>query len=241
MALVKRRKFQPSLFATVITLVAISIFLGLAKWQWDRAKYKEQQFEERMAKKDLVHLPVDSLNQIQWPEHKFRKIVTSGVFEVSDEILLDNVIRKGKAGYSVYLPLKLNDGEWILVNRGWIAAGNDRQILPVTKTPSGNIEIRGQLVDVPAKPMSLGDYAPDAEGNHRWAFWDMEHYQQVIGKSLPSYVLSQLNDSKDNLYRKEKRIENKAPMHYGYMVQWLAFALIAFISYIKLNVKKGSE
>jgi cytochrome oxidase assembly protein ShyY1 len=49
-------------------------------------------------------------------------------------------------GYHVITPLVLADGRAVLVNRGWIAAGDDLTTFPkVPKAPSGELTLTGRL------------------------------------------------------------------------------------------------
>lgn len=235
-------RFRPSLFATVITVIAVSIFLSLAAWQWERAKYKESQIAKMLEQNEQAPLQLQNATSVDWPRQRYRMVQLKGEFEYSHEVLLDNVVLKGKPGYSVITPFKIEGHQQrILLNRGWLPVGNDRNILPTIKQPLGEMQIAGQI-DAPAgRPFILGEHAPDDEGNQRWAFWDMDYAKQHYPYPIADFIVLQLNDTADGLRRTKVPIKNKAGMHYGYTIQWGLFALIAIVSYIKLNMRKKGQ
>ncbi len=61
---------------------------------------------------------------------RFRRIAVSGRFEPSRQFLLDNRSHAGKPGYEVLTPFVLDDGQRILVNRGWVPFRGYRDQLP---------------------------------------------------------------------------------------------------------------
>lgn len=235
-------RFRPTIFASVITAVAIGVFLNLAAWQWDRAKYKEAQIGKMLEQNEQAPLMIEDVSTIDWPEQRYRMVQLEGEFDYDKEILLDNVVVKGKPGYAVLTPLQLkNDETRIIINRGWLPVGADRKVLPEIKQLSGKLQMQGQI-DAPAgRPFILGDHTPDEEGNKRWAFWDMAYAKQQLPYPIADFIILQLNDTADGLRRNKAPIKNKAGMHYGYTLQWGLFALIAFVSYIKLNTRKKGQ
>ena len=70
------------------------------------------------------------------------------------QILIDNKVHDGRAGYHVVTPLVLADGRAVLVDRGWVAAGRDaRASCRRSPPPAGTVTVRGR-VNVPAARLS---------------------------------------------------------------------------------------
>lgn len=230
--------FRPTVFATVLAVLATGVFTSLAVWQYGRAIYKENVFRQAT---EHSTLPAIDLNQTQLkePDQQFRPAKATGTWEIENTLLLDNIVHRGKAGYHVITPLRLHNGQHILVNRGWIAVGNDRTLLPTISTPSETVQLTGTL-DLPrSKPVFLfGNMAANAEGNQRWLYLDITTLEQQLGYALPPYLLLQTSGTADGLRRDWTSPENKAGMHIGYSIQWAAFALIALASYLYLNIHK---
>lgn len=231
-------RFRPTVFATLLTVVAVGVFASLAVWQYQRALYKEQ-VAQAVAQQTV--LPAMDLNQtaVDWPTQRFRPATVTGTWEAGNTVLLDNIVHHGKAGYHVITPLRLSNGQLILVNRGWVEVGVDRQKLPSISTPGGAVQLNGTL-DLPrSKPVFLfGDIAADVEGNQRWLYLDVARFGQTLGATLPPYLLLQTSETADGLRRDWPDYESKAGMHIGYSIQWAAFALIALASWLYLNTHK---
>lgn len=232
-------RFRPTLFATALTVVVAGIFTALSVWQYQRAVYKEQVAQAVALQASLPALDLNR-SAVEWPAQQFRPVRVTGSWDVAHTLLLDNIVHQGKAGYHVITPLRLaQTGQYLLVNRGWVAVGADRQQLPAITTPTGEIELTGTLEMPRSKPMFLfGDVAADVEGNQRWLYLDVARFGQQLGVTLPPYILQQTNASAEGLRRDWPAYTSKAGMHIGYSIQWAAFALIALAAYFYLNTHK---
>ena len=65
------------------------------------------------------------------------------------QILIDNKVAAGRAGFHVVTPLSLADGRVVLVNRGWIAQTASRAVLPEAPPPPGVVTVQGRIA-IPA-------------------------------------------------------------------------------------------
>lgn len=116
------RRFRPSLWATLITVPAVLVMLGLGTWQMQRLAWKE----------DLVHrveqrlhaAPIPLPPTIADPEAlEFRPVTVTGRFLNDKELLLVARPRQGQAGYELLTPLQRpaeDGGGVVLVNRGFL-------------------------------------------------------------------------------------------------------------------------
>ena len=67
-----------------------------------------------------------------------------GQFLPERTLYLDNRVLQGRAGYNVVTPLQMGpDGPLVLVNRGWIAVGQTRAVLPAVPVPQGPVQVEG--------------------------------------------------------------------------------------------------
>ena len=125
--------FCPRLITSLLALVFFSLFISLGFWQLDRADYKRtlySDFENRQSGQaiDLNH---DNTKLSDKEEKIWRHVNAAGEFLVQYQILLDKQVELGQAGYYIYNPFKLKQSEHVvLVNRGWLSAGNDRTVSP---------------------------------------------------------------------------------------------------------------
>jgi len=66
---------------------------------------------------------------------RFRRVIARGRYEPEQQILIDNRVHRGQAGYHVLTPLRLEDGAVRRAGEpGLGAAGQDRAVLPRIET-----------------------------------------------------------------------------------------------------------
>ena len=65
---------------------------------------------------------------------------------------------ENKAGYFVFTPFNLAGKDiWYLVNRGWVAVGEERNQIPGFIRTDGIVSISGTAMNVPARGIQLGE------------------------------------------------------------------------------------
>ena len=229
------RRFRFALLPSVAALLAIALTLALGNWQSRRAEEKlalgrELDQGEQYA---LLALPP---RRILAQDYGFRRISARGEYSAGHTILLDNKVLRGVAGYQVLTPLKIAGGDtYVLVNRGWVAAGTRRDSLPQIETPAGVQTVEGIAV-VPSNRILELD-AKTEEG----AVWQnlvLARYAKWSGLSLQPIVLQQTSGAADRLERIWPRPDTGADKHRGYAFQWYALATLILILYVVLGFKR---
>ena len=86
---------------------------------------------------------------------RYRPVAATGEYLPQQQILIDNKVQAGRAGYHVVTPLKLSDGRVVLVDRGWIAQHASRSELPGAPPPAGQVTVHGRLALAPAAYLEL--------------------------------------------------------------------------------------
>ena len=142
-------------------------------------------------------------------------------------VLLDNRIHAGIAGYHVVMPLRISGSTMhVLVNRGWVAAGADRNRLPEIRTPKSTITVAGVAV-VPGRFIELAEV--DGSGVV-WQNLTIERFIEHKGLAIQPIVIEQTGDLDDGLVRSWPRPDFGIDKHYAYAVQWFLFCgLIVFL------------
>jgi len=236
---IKHFYFRFSLLGTILTIVAMTAFTSLGIWQTNRALEKQQlqlKIESRAKQTpfELSHDIPDIKQKI------FLKVTASGRYNKNHEILIDNVVHSGKAGYHVLTPFILEDDHSVvMVNRGWVPVGRDRNNLPIIETPEDKINIHGIIAPHKSKPpLILGELDSEARV---WLYYDLDKYiERTKYNVLPVVIL--LNKEDDSGYIREwPKYDSKMSMHIGYAVQWFVFAAIVLITYLGLNIKKRTD
>tara|TARA_R110000787_G_scaffold8220_4_gene27445 strand:+ start:90236 stop:91048 length:813 start_codon:yes stop_codon:yes gene_type:complete len=112
-------------------LIFLPITVSLGFWQLQRAEQKHTILAAQDARIDAP--AVDLKDVLTATDNQFRNVWVAGDIDNDKTLLLDNRVRHGRPGYEVLTPLRLvSEGKplWILVNRGWLAGGQDRSKLP---------------------------------------------------------------------------------------------------------------
>ncbi|MDT0265195.1 SURF1 family protein [Streptomyces sp. DSM 44915] len=136
---------------TLIALLLIPTMIWLGFWQLDR-------HEQRVARNDLISASLDAdpvpmadltgVDAGPADADRFRQVTATGSYAPEHEVLVRQRTNADEAmGYYVLTPLLPADGPAVLVNRGWIAAGQDpRQAPEVPAAPDGEVTVTGRLM-----------------------------------------------------------------------------------------------
>ncbi len=169
-----------------------------------------------------VPLPV----MTQWDAWRFRPVTVTGIFDAAHQILLDNRVHDGRAGYDVITPLVLADRRTVLVDRGWIAAGPSRAQLPQVPPPAEEVTVSGRLNLPPGTYLEL---APDTAGGPLWQNLDLKRVEAMLGRPVLPVLVEQTAPLRpgDDLVRTRPAPDFGVDTHRMYMVQWFIFATMA--------------
>jgi surfeit locus 1 family protein len=164
-----------------------------------------------------------------------RRVAARGTFVADDTFFLDNKVMHGTVGYLVVTPLRLERGGMhVLINRGWIAAG-DRSRLPSVPTPEGAQTIEGVAVVPGTRFLEL---APEAESGSLRQNLVLPREEKRLGLGLQPFVIEQTSDARDGLVRAWERPDSGVERHRSYALQWYSFAALAAVLYVALGFKR---
>lgn len=233
-----KRKFKPARWSIALTAFGVALCITLGLWQLDRAALKasiESRFEQRLGEPYREYSPGDGLDDIE-----YRKLLLQGSFDNAHHFLVDNQLYRGKAGYYVLTPLKLRDSDsLILVNRGWSPWGESRQeIAPIPAAQSLD-GVKG-IANFPNEPalrmggLTLGDRWPQLI-----PYIDIEALQAQFSSRLLPVVLWLAPEQNGVYVREWNPVWMKPEKSRAYALQWFAFALIAVVFFVILNLRKA--
>jgi len=231
-------QFNPKLWAVVLVLFSVFIFIELGKWQLSRAEERSSRHKsfEQLSKEPVVAI---SGNLLKLEDVQYRQVEVRGRYLPEYTIYLDNKTYKGHAGYHVITPLQIKNSKILLVvNRGWISTGTDRSILPEIETAVGEIIIQGVVISPEFKTFQFGE--PTYSGPV-WSSFNLEQYQQMTGFVVQPLMILQNNDSKDGLIRDWIKPDSGASKNISYAVQWFSLAFMTIIIFLILNVKRNNQ
>ena len=231
-----RRRFRPRAVPTLAMLAAVAMFVAAGQWQRGRMHEKEAlraQLEAmaRLPAVSLAGLPATS----DWPALRYRPVEAAGRYDARRQIFIDNKVRDGRAGYDVVAPLVLDDGRVVLVDRGWVAQGASRAVLPEVPPLGGHVVVEGRLA-VPPSYLELRSAAPTGPV---WQNLDPARFSAATGIAVLPVVIEETAAPSpgDGLVRDWPAPDFGIEKHWIYMTQWYAFAGLAVALWLVLNFR----
>ena len=152
---------------TALAIAAIfalaCVFLG--RWQWHRHEDKAARAERIDSHYSASPVPLAKAMPgpgISLPRSREWTLVTAkGHYAAAQAMLVRNRPNNGVYGYEIVVPLRLADGTYLLVDRGWIPNGRTAAEPSRTpETPAGEVTVTGWLR--PGEP-SLGRHMSNGQ------------------------------------------------------------------------------
>ena len=234
--IIGRRRFKPAWWAVLLTVLGMSLFIALGMWQLQRAQFKEEvesRFQQRLGEPYQSVTSVEELEDVE-----YRKLRLQGRYDNSRNLLVDNQLHRGRAGYYVVTPLRLKDSDRVLlVNRGWAAWGESRSDpAPIPDPVSGQVDGIAYFPSEPA--LQLGEFGLSGNWPQLIPNIDVAALQPVYDGNLLPWVLWLAPEAQGEYVRDWNPVWMRPEKSRAYAVQWFAFALLAFLFFIILNLRK---
>lgn len=222
-------RIRRPLLAVALLAVAAVICASLGFWQLGRASESRALAEriERAAAEPPIRLETsDAADETL----RYRPAELAGRYVPDRQILVDNIVRDGVAGYDVLTPFEpLDGGPWLIVNRGWVPGNPDRQVLPDVPVGGERRVVEG-ILDAPRVPgLRLGD-APAEESRRPLtvvSFPTIGDLETILGRPLFGYQLLLADDEPDGYARDLPGPALEPERHLAYAAQWWLFGSIA--------------
>ena len=231
----RHRIFAPRLIPTILAGLAVVAFAALGFWQLGRADEKRsmaRSFSAGGPAIDWPALPADA--------PRFQRVSLRGAYDAQHQFLLDNMSHESVAGVHVLTPLVLDNGDAVLVNRGWLPFGATREDLPAIEVDGGKRTVVGRIDDLPRPGIWLK--GPEAAGWPRLVQYPgMAELSAALGRALaPRQVL--LDPGVPDGYVRDWVVPGTTPdRHLGYAVQWFAFAALAAAIWFVLSFRSSGD
>lgn len=234
--------FSPGLMTSLLAIGFFGLFIFLGCWQLDRAEQKRDlfvEFENRQLTEVMDLNQIDNvtsgLDNLLW-----QPVRVNGRFLEDFQILLDNQVQNTKAGYYIYTPFQLLDSErFVLVNRGWLPVGPNRQVSPSIIVTKGVVKIKAIIKEIPKTGLLLKEFPPERmkKDFYRVQRIDLVELEELTNTKLLPYVIRLSPESEHGYHRMWPLPGSGEDKHNGYAFQWFTFATILFIIYFLLNIK----
>lgn len=222
-------------------LLAALGFAALGRWQLERAEFNRAAaalFE------DAAALPPLEQPVAEAEPFRYRAMRLHGRWEPGSQVLLDNMTSRGAAGYQVLTPLRVDDGSLVLVNRGWVPASPDRNVLPdVGIAGTGAVVVIGRVDRLPRAALDLGEAAVErGQPVTVLSFPDFAAIEAALGTDVRHFQLLLDPAAVDGFVREWAPAADRDDRNIAYAVQWFGLALLALVLAIgvALRARRGA-
>jgi surfeit locus 1 family protein len=235
-----RRQFRPGRWPTLATIAFCALAIGLGNWQRHRAAEKDALAADYAAAsaQPPIELPVSDGDAMRL---RYRTVRIVGEYDAARQILIDNKVQAGRAGFDVVAPLRLaGSGRYVLVDRGWIAQGARRKELPSVPPPAGTHIVVGRVNEAPRRYLELKRETP---AGPLWENLDVQRIAAATGLDLLPVIVEQLDPvvPADVLVRDWPAPDLGAAQNFSYMIQWYSFAALALGLWLGLNWRRREK
>jgi surfeit locus 1 family protein len=226
------------ILTTLLVILGAAICVRLGIWQLDRlaqrrafnAHYSQ---ETQMPPLVLKAAPQDDLTAME-----YRAVEVTGTYDFENQVALRNRYHDNEYGYHLLTPLILSDGTAVIVERGWIPAeGNSTPADWRKYDVTGPVTIKGIIRLGQTKPDIGGVPDPTlTPGQTRLDFWNITNLERIASqvpyKLLPVFIQPNPDDTlAAPPYPYQPEVDISEGPHFGYALQWFAFASILFFGY----------
>lgn len=212
--------------AIVLVLAAACSALGL--WQLDRRDQAAATVNTVQANYDREPVPYAPQLFTSFDDAaEWTPVTLVGEYDSPNQRIVRNRPLNGQPGYEVLVPLKLEDGSAVVINRGWLPIGNNQAGRPddVPAAPDGEVTVVARIR--PAEP-ALDRSAPEGQ----LASIDLTTYGQQLDYPIATAAYG--------LLAGETPAPATAPVapakpaidlgpHLSYSMQWFAFGVLLFV------------
>jgi cytochrome oxidase assembly protein ShyY1 len=216
--------------ALTIAFAVICSLLGV--WQWNRREQAVAAIERVERNYDSAPITLDEAlpdRDSFDPEDEWQPVAVSGTYLIEEQLLVRARPRSGQPGFEVIVPLLLDDGDLVVVNRGWLPVGSAQDSPDVVPAPpEGRIDVIGRAR--PGEPTLPGRGAPAGQ----IATIHLPTVAASLGDAVVEGAYLQLvEESPAPATRPQaalRPVVDEGP-HLSYTFQWYVFALLGFVGF----------
>lgn len=210
-----------------LCLVAVVVMVNLSLWQFRR-------LDERQEFNDLVRsrsteavVPVEELDLDDPSAAAWRRAGAAGTYLTDSDVLILNRSQGGRAGVNVATPMRLEDGRFIIVVRGFIPLSDT-----IPAPPAGAVRVVGTVRTSETRRAGQPTEAPDE--TKEFFRLDIDRLAgQIDGDVLPVAISLEISDPPESVgVLPVAPPELSEGSHLSYAIQWLIFATAVVIGWV---------
>ncbi|SJN24205.1 Cytochrome oxidase biogenesis protein Surf1, facilitates heme A insertion [Microbacterium esteraromaticum] len=229
-------------------LVAIGFAIAcffLSQWQFDRNIERSTQIELVEQNYDATPVPLGDLvgaaGELD-PSDEWHPVALRGRYLPEQQLLVRNRPHGGTSAFEVLVPFQDENGQVLLVDRGWLSSGEDAVPAVIPAPPQGDVTVIVRLRPGEAVPSS-GRSAPEGQVPtiNLPTIADRVNSELITGTY--GQIVSEDPAGEGHLGGFISPTDDPGP-HLSYAIQWILFAIMgfAFIGYvIRIEIVKAKE
>lgn len=221
-----RRRWRVAFGA--LLAVAFCGFVALGIWQLQRMAWKHDLIARVDARIHATAVPMPSRSQ--WPavtdaNDSYRRVSVTGRFVPDSETRTQAVTELG-GGFWVLQPLQTEDGDYVLVNRGFVPIGDTT--LPA---PTERVVVQGLLRISEPEGGFLRHNVPD---ERRWYSRDVAAIARKqglpAGQVAPFFIDADRNQASQEWPRGGMTVVTFRDSHLSYALTWFGMAVLTLLA-----------
>lgn len=206
------------------------VFLG--RWQMDRRAETLAEINRVVTNYSAAPIRFDQARD-QFtrldPAKEWTQVELKGTYDVAGQRIVRNRPLNGQPGYEVVVPFRLESGETVVVDRGWLPIGNKNPGSPdsVPAPPAGDVTAVVRLKH-PEPELRRG--APEGQ----LASIDLAAYSRELGYPLLTGAYGQLASETPptaEMPAAFPKPSTEEGTHLSYSLQWFAFGILMFVGF----------
>ena len=215
-------------------LAALAVLVGLGVWQIERLEWKEGLIAkiETRSKGPAISLEEAAVMAGEGQDPSYYRVRVKGRFQHDKERYLF-AVSDGEAGWHVITPLKTEDGELVLIDRGFVPS----DLKDPSTRAEGQVENEVTVTGIVRMPDTQGTFTPDNEAEANQWFWrDLNAMTQSMYTEIPGglapFFLEAEKDQVPGGWPEGGQTRLEIPNnHLQYAITWFLLAACLLVIY----------
>ena len=232
--------FKPVFWPTVFFVFSLIILVSLGTWQVKRLIWKNDliSFYLKQSTNNIINLHKENFVS---EEIEYRKVRLTGKFLNKKEVHITGKTYEGNAGFHVVTPFLMQNGNYVLVNRGWVSENYKE-----AKSRSFSlINEETSVIGLIRYPQKKGYFVPENDPDN--GFWftikptEIKKHLKIDKETfiIKFYVDALRQEKKINLPIGIKEKINIRNQHLSYAITWYSLAIVLMIIYLSYHYSEG--
>ena len=232
--------FKPVFWPTVFFVFSFIILVSLGTWQIKRLIWKNDliSFYLKQSTNNIINLHKENFVS---EEIEYRKVRLTGKFLNKMEVHITGKTYEGNAGFHVITPFLMQNGNYVLVNRGWVSE-NYKEAKSRTFSL---INEETSIIGLIRYPQKKGYFVPKNEPDN--GFWftikptEIKKHLKIDKETFITkfYIDALRKGKKINLPIGIKEKINIRNQHLSYAITWYSLAIVLMIIYLSYHYSEG--